>query len=89
MRSLRALIVFATVIVLFATLWVVGTHHHAPSGAHTCSVCTVAHAPLIIDVVATSVAAPRPAGARLFECVIPAPVPVAFGIESSRAPPQS
>lgn len=82
------MIVFATVIVLSGTLWVVGTHDHAPSSAHACAVCAAAHAPSIADVVTASVSAPSPILARIIECPTFAPAPVAFGIASSRAPPQ-
>lgn len=88
LRSLRSVIVFATVILLPGALWVVGTHDHAPSRAHSCAVCTTAHAPSIVNVVATSVSAPHPILARIPERPTSAPAPVAFGIASSRAPPQ-
>ncbi len=87
--SLRSLIASITVIVLSGALWIVGTHHHAPSGAHGCHVCTIAHAPLVIDDTAASVSAPRPIRTRVLERITSAPAPVAFGSASSRAPPQS
>jgi len=88
LRSLRSVIVVATVVLLAGTLWIVGTHDHGGPGAHPCAVCTTAHAPSIVDVVATNIPAPLQIHARVIEQPTSAPAPVAFGIASSRAPPQ-
>ena len=74
-------------LLLLGTVWIVGTHHHDPAAAHTCAICTTAHAPATISVTAAISSAPRTAPVRVLELISVAPAGIAPGIAPSRAPP--
>jgi hypothetical protein len=74
-------------LLLLGTVWIVGIHHHDPATAHTCAVCTTAHAPAVVSITTTISSAPRTAPVRVLESISVAPDGIAPGIAPSRAPP--
>lgn len=87
LRRFGAALTLATGVLLVASFWVVGTHHHDEASSHTCAVCSTAHSPAAPAHEAPKIAAapehhghdPIPPVARLSQS--------APGATRARAPP--
>jgi hypothetical protein len=76
-------------LLMLVTLFAGGAHHHVDERDHDCVVCTVGHAAVGTEAVATSSTAPEGTGQLLHAPGLSAASPTRVESASSRAPPRS
>ena len=83
------LVALAAAVLMCATLWVSGTHHHEADRGHSCAVCVAGHAPAVISTTIAAPSAPTVDCAAALTSAQDVLVRRALGIAPSRAPPLS
>jgi len=83
------LVALAAAVLVCATLWVSGTHHHESDRGHSCAVCVAGHAPAVISTALAAPSAPTVDRAAAFPSAQRVLARRVLGIAPSRAPPLS